>query len=469
MLDKSDLHEYQRYAVRHIMEHTHCALLLDMGLGKTVSTLTAIDRLIYEDLAVSRVLVVAPKRVVETVWPEEPGQWQHLRHLRVAVASGTAAQRKAALASSAEIVAISRDNIAWLCGLYGGSAIPFDMVVLDELSSFKNPRSQRFKALRKVQPSISRIVGLTGTPAPNGLIDLWSQIWLLDRGERLGRTLTDYRGRYFTPGARNGHIVYNYKLRKSGEEQIYDRIGDICISMKSEDYLDLPERRSHTIPVQLSAKEKRQYEDFEAQQVLQLLDAEEVTAVNAAALSGKLLQFAGGAVYGEDWLQMPNSGPRKVHDVHSAKIEALKELVEEANGKPVLIAWGFKHERDRITKALKAYNPINLTDKGAIAKWDRGEVQVMLTHPASGGHGLNLQRGGNTLIWYGLNWSLELYQQLNKRLHRQGQTSVVNTYHLVANGTIDEDVIASLKRKDTNQEGLMSAVKARIERYKALR
>lgn len=465
MLTENDLHRYQHYAADYITTHTHCALLFDMGLGKTVSTLTAVNRLLYEELAVSRVLVVAPKRVVESVWPQEVQKWEHLRHLRVAVASGTEAQRKAAIASDAEIVAISRDNIAWLCGLYGGSSLPFDMLVIDELSSFKNPKSIRFKALRKVQPSFDRIVGLTGTPSPNGLIDLWSQIWLLDRGERLGRTLTLFRARYFKPGARNGHIVYNYRPLEHSDEAIHEAISDICVSMKSEDYLELPELRMETINVQLSPAVRQKYEEFEREQVLELLEAEEVTAVNAAALSNKLLQFAGGAVYGEDWLGSASKS-RKVHKVHDAKIEAVKELVEEANGKPVLIAWAYRHERDRIMKALKEYKPQELTGQKQIDAWNRGEVQVMLTHPASGGHGLNLQSGGNTLIWYGQTWSLELYQQLNKRLHRQGQSSTVTVYHLIAEGTIDEDVMSALASKTSKQEGLMQAVKARIDKYK---
>jgi SNF2 family DNA or RNA helicase len=456
-MNESDLHEYQRESIRHIIENRFSALFLEMGLGKTVSTLTAIQYLMYEDLDITSALVIAPKRVAENVWTEEIEKWDHLKHLKVSLISGTPAQRRRALQQTADIYLLGRDNVKWLCDQYGGSVLPFDMLVLDELSSFKNPKSQRFKALRKVQPSFRRIVGLTGTPAPNGLIDLWGQIYLLDRGERLGKFVSHYRDEYFRPDKRNGDIVYSYKLKDGSEERIYSKIGDICMSMKAEDYLKLPGRIENNIEIKMPAEIQNKYDEFEEDQVMTLLEGDQtISAVNAAALSTKLLQFANGAVYDEDG---------GVHEVHDLKIETIKELIEGANGKPILIAWTFRHDRDRLMEALKKYKPRELKDRKDIADWNLGKIQIMLMHPASGGHGLNLQAGGHMIIWFGQTWSLELEQQFNARLDRQGQKNVVIINKLICSKTIDEDVIRAQKRKKSGQDGLMSAVKARINKY----
>jgi len=456
MLTKDQLHQYQRYSVQHIIENTHCALFLDMGLGKTVSTLTAIEHLMYRELEVGRVLVVAPKRVAESVWHREAQKWAHLTHLTFSIITGTATQRRTAYRTKADVHLISRDNIAWLVQEMHGK-MPYDMLVLDELSSFKSHKAVRFKTLRKVQPSFDRIVGLTGTPSPNGLIDLWAQLYLLDRGQRLGRTLTEYRNNYFKPGQRNGAIVYNYKPLKNTESEIHDKIKDICVSMKSEDYLDLPGTKRNIIDLEFTDAQKAKYEEFEKSQVLRLFeDSDEITAVNAAALSNKLLQYANGAVYDEN---------RDVHAVHDIKLDAAEEIVESANGKPVLIAWAYQHDRDRLKTKLKKYKPRELKTDQDIEDWNAGKIQVLLMHPASGGHGLNLQAGGNTMVWYGHTWSLELYQQLNKRLDRQGQTRQVIMHLLVMRGTVDEDVLRSLENKTQTQDGLMDAVKARINKY----
>lgn len=462
-MTEKDLHPYQRQAVDHIMDKPHSALFLEMGLGKTVSSLTAINRLIYEELEIRNVLVIAPKRVAESVWDAEIQKWDHLGHLTTSKVIGTAKQRKAALNKKADIYLLGRDNVAWLCGLYGGSMLPFDMLIIDELSSFKNPQSQRFKALRGVQPSFSRVVGLTGTPAPNGLIDLWSQVYLLDRGERLGKFITRYREQYFSPGRRNGHIVYNYKLQESATERIHEQIGDICMSMKAKDYLDLPPRIDNIIEIPFSEELQKKYNDFEKEKVLELFESKEadgedsgIYAVNAAALSNKLLQFANGAIYDEnkDW-----------HEVHNLKIEALKDIIEDANGKSVLIAWTFRHDLYRLQKALKKYKPRELKEDKDIKDWNAGKIQVMMMHPASGGHGLNLQDGGNIIVWFGQTWSLELEQQFNARLDRQGQKNAVIINKLCAKNTIDLQVIKAQEGKAAGQNALMEAVKALKDKY----
>lgn len=463
-MDKSNLHSYQLFGYHHILNTPYCGLFLDMGLGKTVTTLTAINSLIYEELEINKVLVIAPKRVAETVWSDECEKWDHLKHLRVSKIIGNEAKRINALKADADIYIISRDNIAWLCALYGGLTLPFDMLVIDELSSFKSHKSIRFKALKAVRPSIKRVVGLTGTPAPNGYIDLWAQMYLIDRGERLERTITKYRERYFREGQRNGMVVYNYSLLENSEALINKKISDICISMKSTDYLDMPERLDNYIYVKLPENILKQYREFEKEKVLGLIseegEATEISVLNAAALSNKLLQFANGAVYDED---------RKVHEVHDAKIEALKELIEDANGKSVLIAWSFQHDRDRLMKALKAYKPRELKKEQDIRDWNDGKVQVMLAHPASAGHGLNLQAGGNIIVWFGLTWSLELYQQFNGRLFRQGQQSgTVIIHHIAVKDTHDMDVIQAIKNKDEKQESLLKSIKAKINKYKNL-
>lgn len=461
MLSKKDMHEYQLTSVDHIINNDHCALFLEMGLGKTVSTLTAANTLMYEELEISSVLVVAPKRVAESVWDAEIEKWKHLNHLTVSKISGSAKDRKKALQVKADIYTIGRDNIAWLCGQYGGSMLPFDMLVIDELSSFKNPKSLRFKALRNVQPSFKRVVGLTGTPAPNGLIDLWSQIYLLDRGERLGKFITRYREEYFKPGKQNGAIIYSYDVAGDGEKMIHEKISDICMSMKAKDYLDLPGRIENIIDIKFDEALQKKYDDFERDQVLQIFadqaEDEGISAVNAAALTNKLLQFANGAVYDED---------KNYHVVHNLKIEAVKDIVEDANGKPVLIAYTYKHDLERMMEALKKYKPKQLKTDQDIKDWNSGKIQVMIMHPASGGHGLNLQAGGNILVWFGQTWSLELYQQFNARLDRQGQEEVVIIHKLVAAKTVDQKVIRSLNSKDAKQDGLMEAVKALVKKYK---
>lgn len=456
----SDLHDYQLTSIDHILDNTHCALFLEMGLGKTVSTLTAVNKLMFEELDIDSVLVVAPKRVAESVWEAEIDKWEHLSHLKVAKIIGSDKQRRKALSEKAHIYTIGRDNIAWLCGQYGGSMLPFDMLVIDELSSFKNPKSVRFKALRGVQPSFKRVVGLTGTPAPNGLIDLWSQVYLLDRGKRLGKFISHYREDYFKPGKRNGAVVYSYDLVSDGEQRIHEKIGDICMSMKSQDYLKLPGRINNLIDIKFPPDIQKKYDAFEREQVLSLFpdveEGKEISAVNAAALSNKLLQFANGAVYDEN---------KKFHVVHDLKIDATKELIEDANGKPVLIAWTYRHDMERLKVALKKYNPRELKVDKDIKDWNEGKIQVMMMHPASGGHGLNLQAGGHIIIWFGQTWSLELEQQFNARLDRQGQEDVVIINKLVACKTIDQDVIRAQDRKSAKQDGLMEAVKAKIRKY----
>lgn len=456
-MDESNLHNYQRYSVDYVIKHPFCALLLACGLGKTVSTLTAINRLMYEELEVNKVLVIAPKRVAEDTWVKEAAKWEHLKHLRISRVLGTERQRKEALKAKADIYVINRENVCWLTAYYGG-ALPFDMLVIDELSSFKSPKAQRFKALRLIRPQISRVVGLTGTPAPNGLADLWSQIYLLDQGERLGKTVTSYRTKYFRPGRSNGQVVFDYKPLEGSEESIYQQISDICVSMKAEDYLELPPRIDITTEVTLPVSAQSRYEEFEKTEILKLAEEEgnNISAVNAAALSNKLLQFSNGAIY---------DGERQVHEIHDAKLEALEEITEAANGEPVLVFYSFRHDIGRIKRKLAAFKPRELMDSEDIEKWNRGQIKVLLAHPASAGHGLNLQKGGNIVVWFGLTWSLELYQQANARLHRQGQTKPVKVYHLLSRGTMDEDVIKALSGKADKQEALMQAVKARIKKY----
>lgn len=472
-MKETDLHKYQKACVEHIITHPFCGVFLDMGLGKTVSTLTAINHLMFDYLEINSVLVIAPKRVAESVWQEEAEKWDHLKHLSFSKIIGSAKQRiSAVMDTKANIYIISRDNVAWLCALYGGGKLPFDMVVIDELSSFKSYKSERFKALRGARPYLKRLVGLTGTPAPNGLIDLWPQIYLMDRGERLEKTISRYREKYFRPGQTNGHVVYSYDLMSDSEYLIHKKIEDICISMKADDYLEMPERTDNYIKLKMPEQIKKQYDDFEKNKVLDLFKSEqeyldnadkwvdkpvEINAVNAAALSNKLLQFANGAVYDEN---------RKVFPIHDIKLEALKEIIEDANGQSVLVAWTFQFDRDRIMDYLKKYKPRELKTNKDIEDWNAGKIQVMLAHPASAGHGLNLQAGGNLIVWFGQTWSLELYQQFNARLYRQGQQNHVVINHLILQGTHDEDVIRALKNKDKKQNTLMNSIKAKIDKYK---
>lgn len=451
-------HPYQRYAIEKIVSTPYVGLFLEMGLGKTVTTLTAIQRLI-ENLEISKVLVVAPLRVAQSVWVQEIEKWQHLNGLRAVRVLGSEKQRVKALNSDADIYVVNRENVQWLVAHYSGRKIPFDMVVLDELSSFKNHKSARWKAMRNIRPRLSRVVGLTGTPAPNGLIDIWGQVYLLDQGEALGKYITHYRSTFFVSGRTNGQIVFDYKLQKDGEQRIYDAIKDFCISMKSEDYLQLPAVTYHDINVTLSGKLLEKYREFEKEKVLALPEDPDgnISAVNAAALSNKLLQFASGAVYDDD---------KNVTHLHDTKLDALVELVEEANGKPVLLFYQFKHEIPRISKALKDYGVEVMTDDSCIERWNRGEIPVLLAHPASTAYGLNMQKGGNIIIWYGLNWALELYQQANARLNRQGQTKPVHIYHLLVEGTMDAWVAKALANKVDTQESLMNAIKAVVDRYR---
>lgn len=472
-MKEADLHKYQRACVKHIITHPFCGLFIDMGLGKTVSTLTAINYLMFDYLEINSVLVIAPKRVAESVWQEEAEKWDHLKHLRFSKIIGTQKQRIHAITETkADVYIISRDNVAWLCAMYGGGKLPFDMVVVDELSSFKSYKSERFKALRGARPYLKRLVGLTGTPAPNGLIDLWPQIYLMDRGERLEKTISRYRERYFRPGQTNGHVVYSYNLMDDSEKLIHKKIEDICISMKADDYLEMPERTDNYIKLKMPEQIKKQYDDFEKNKVLDLFRPEqeyldnvdkwvdkpvEVNVVNAAALSNKLLQFANGAIYDEE---------RNVFPIHDIKLEALKEIIEDANGQSVLVAWTYQFDRDRILDYLKAYKPRELKTNKDIEDWNAGKIQVMLAHPASAGHGLNLQTGGSIIVWFGQTWSLELYQQFNARLYRQGQQNHVVINHLILQGTHDEDVIRALKAKDRKQNALMDSIKAKIDKYK---
>nr|UVN08332.1 MAG: Utp25 [Bacteriophage sp.] len=460
MLKKEQLHDYQVKAVDMIVNNFNCGLFLDMGLGKTVSTLTAIQEL-REIGFIDKVLIIAPKKVAQVTWKDEINNWEHLKGLRISVIDGTAAQRRAAMMADADIYTVSRDNVVWLVVEHGGVKLPYDMVVIDELSSFKNPASKRFKALRRVRKFIPRVVGLTGTPAPNGLIDLWAQMFLIDEGKRLGETITSYRDRFFTAGRKNGDIVYQWDLKSPAEEteqKISDLIKDICISMSAEDYLKMPDKLMYYDRVKLSDKDFKAYKTFEREQVLEFIESgETITAASAAALSNKLQQFANGAMYDAD---------RKVLQLHDEKIEKLKELVEAANGQPVLIAYTFKHDLDTIMDALKEYKPVKLEKPEQVADWNAGKINVLVTHPASAGHGLNLQKGGHIMIWYGLTWALELYQQFNARLYRQGQKKPVSIHHIIATDTVDEKIIKSLDGKDTTQRSLMDAIKEIVELYK---
>lgn len=457
-MNESDLHNYQLTSVNHVIDHTHSALLLDMGLGKTVSTLTAVKKLIYEELDVDNALVIAPKRVAENVWTSEVDKWDHLNDLTVSKIAGTEKQRKAAIAQKADIHTIGRDNVSWLCGQFGGSMLPWDMLIIDESSSFKNHESLRFKALRAVQPSFKRVVLLTGTPVPNGLIDLWAQMYLLDRGGRLGEFITNYRDRFFSPNQRNGATVFNYKLQSGSEEQIHKLIGDICISMKKEDYLDLPGVVVNDIDIIFPPALQAKYDAFEKEKVLQIFEDQDegISALNAAALSNKLLQFANGAVYDED---------KNYHVVHDLKIDAVEELIEAANGHPVLIVWTYRSDLYRLKERLEKLKPRELKTGKDIDDWNAGKIQVLLMHPASGGHGLNLQDGGNEIIHYGQTWSSELYEQVNARLDRQGKKAVTIINRLIAKKTIDTDVVKAVSGKILTQDGLMEAVKARIKKY----
>lgn len=442
-------HEYQEYAIKFILNHPIAAILLEMGLGKSVITLTAIFDLTLDSFLIRKVLVIAPLRVARDTWPAEIEKWDHLNGLTYSVAIGSEAQRKAALLQRAQVYLINRENVDWLIN---DSGIPFDydMVVIDELSSFKSHTAKRFRALRKVRPNVKRIVGLTGTPSSNGLMDLWAEIGILDMGQRLGRYISHFRNAYFVPNKRNQQIIFTYKPKPGAEEAIYRLISDITISMKNTDYLKLPDLVINEIPVLLSEDERQQYEIMRSEMVLSI-KGKEIDAVNAAALSNKLLQMANGAVYDG------NGGVIRIHD---RKLDALEDIIEAANGKPVLIAYWYKHDLERIMERFPA---IQLDNAESIKRWNDGEIPVAVIHPASAGHGLNLQAGGSCLVWFGLTWSLELYQQTNARLWRQGQMDTVIIHHIVAKDTIDEQVMKTLKRKDKTQTALIDAVKANLK------
>ena len=439
-------HDYQRKAIDKIVGQNACGLFLEMGLGKTVITLSAISDLISLS-EVKKVLVIAPLRVAQSVWKQEAQKWDHTRHLRCVQVLGNAATRRTALAADADVYIINRENVAWLVDEVGRKW-DFDMVVLDELSSFKSRASARWKALRKVRSRIKRIVGLTGTPAPNGLIDLWSQVYLLDGGDALEHTLGGYRERYFRPGRRNGMTVFEWLPKQGAEDAIYKRLEGLCMSMKSVDHISMPPCLLNALKVPLNAKTKHLYQEMEREMLFEL-QGQTITAANAAAVTNKLLQMAQGAVYDENG---------EYHVIHDAKLEALADIVEAANGKPVLVYYAFKSDAARIKQAFP--DAVELGGSDDVERWNRGEIGLMIAHPDSAGHGLNLQGGGSTMVWFGLTWSLEKYQQANARLYRQGQTQTVVIHHLIAEGTVDERVLKVLEGKATLQDALMEAVKA---------
>lgn len=448
-------HSYQRYATEFIKDTPACAIFLDMGLGKTSITLTALNDLLFDSFEVHKVLVIAPLRVARTTWSEEIEKWEHLKMLRYSVAVGTETDRLSALRKPADIYIINRENLGWLVE-ESGVPFDFDMLVIDELSSFKNYNTKRFKVLMKVRPKVKRIVGLTGTPSSNGLMDLFAEFKLLDMGERLGRFIGQYRTNYFLPDKRNGQIIYSYKPLPDAEQRIYDKISDITISMKAADHLKMPELISTEYTVQLSEKEQEKYDDLKEELVL-TLNGGEITAANAASLSNKLSQMANGAIYDDNGDTI---------NIHSRKLDALEDIIESMNGRPLLVAYWFRHDLERISERLSSLHiPCTKLDTAdSISRWNKGEIPVALIHPASAGHGLNLQNGGSALVWFGLTWSLELYQQTNARLWRQGQTAeTVVIQHIVAKGTIDEKILKALKNKDRTQSALIDAVKAEVK------
>ena len=448
-------HPYQQAAVEWAIEKPKTGLFLPMGMGKTVITLTAIQMLMYDRFEVTKALIIAPIRVARSTWPNEIEKWEHTKSLTYAQVLGDKQSRVRAVQQEADIYLINRENVVWLVD-YWKSEWPYDLVVIDELSGFKSPQAKRFKALRKVMPLVDRFIGLTGTPTPKGLPDLWSQVYLMDQGRRLGKTLTAFRQRYLIPGRRNGHVVYDWELQPDAKRRIIEAISDICMSLKAEDWLSLPPCQYLQYRVQFPSTVVSQYKQFEREKILALSEDEVITGANAGVVSNKLLQFTGGAIYDEE---------RKVQHIHDAKLDALEDLMESANREPVMVFYYFKHEYIRIRERMQQSYRIGaiegIEDEEA---WNNGEIDLLLVHPASVGHGLNLQYGGSIIVWYTLpNWNLELYQQANARLHRQGQTKPVRIYHIIAEGTIDEDVMRSLDKKDTTQKALIEALKAKIE------
>ncbi len=454
-LTRKDLYPYQLDNYNRIMDNTHFGLFVDMGLGKTASVLTAANALILEDFEIGTALVIGPRQVVESTWPDEVGKWEHLRNLRLSPIIGNPKQRRAAMRVKADIYLISCDNFAWLVGEFGGGSLPYEMCIVDESSKFKNPSAVKSKVFKTIQPCFKRIVILTGTPAPNGLIDIWFQIWMLDRGKRLGAYVTHYKDRFFNHVSKPGSHFGKYLPTDTTKDQIYKLIQDIVISMEAPDYQKHKAPRFIDVPVILPDAVRKKYEQFERERVMELLESE-VTAMTASVMSGKLLQFAGGAVYDDE---------KNVHEIHTETIDALEELVEQANGKPVLIAYTFKHELSRIMERLKRFEPVHFRNDQHLKDWNAGKIKVMVMHPASGGHGLNLQYGGHIAIWFSLNWSLELYQQWCARLPRPGQKHQVLIYRLIVKGTEYESVVKTLDKKDGVQRGLMEAVRAKIKKY----
>lgn len=450
-------HNYQKYCIEKVIENENIGLMLDMGLGKTIITLTAITELKFNYFEVNKVLIIAPKKVAESTWGNEIDKWRHLKDLKISKVLGSLTKRIKALNTRADIFIINRENVSWLVDYYRQDW-PFDMVVVDEFSSFKNHASKRFKSLKMIKGKIKRFVGLTGTPAPNGLKDLWAQVYLLDQGERLGKNISAFRERYFNY-CRFGYSNFGeYEIKDGAEKAIKDKISDICISMKAEDYLELPDIIYDNVPIELDTKSKKQYEELEKKMVLSL-DTTDIDVASAAALSGKLLQLSNGAIYDEN---------RKVHEVHDCKIERFVELIEQLNGKSALVFYNFKHDLERIKKVLakSKLKVVELKTPEDEKEWNKGNIDILLAHPASAAYGLNLQDGGNHVVWFGLNWSLELYQQANKRLHRQGQKEKVIIHHLITKGTRDEDVMKAIENKGNIQEELLQSLKARIEKYK---
>jgi SNF2 family DNA or RNA helicase len=459
MLRREQLHPYQLKIVNFIEEKAKAMLMVKMGLGKTVSSLTAFYALKYESFEINTALVIAPKRVVNLVWKQEVQKWEHLQGLRIVRVIGTAKQRRAALRQPADIHVVGRDVVEWLVAEMRGDMTKWDMLIIDEISSFKNPGSKRFKALRLVINQFKRVVGLTGTPAPNSLLDLWSQIFLIDQGERLGRFISHYRNEFFVPNSgrgQGGRTFTKYALKKNGEAAIYDRISDISLSLGLEN-LDMPDLVEVDVMVELSPAKQKEYKRFKRESYLRILEEareKELVAMNAAVLTGKLLQFANGAVYDQN---------RNVINVHDEKLAAVEELIDEANGNNVLILYNYQHDRDKLLKKLSKRGAVVMTDE-IVPKWNKGEVPIMLMHPKSGGHGVNLQGGAHTMIWYGMTWSLEDYSQTVARLYRQGQVSeTVSVFHILTAGTMDERVMKIIKGKHQGQEALMSALKTELK------
>lgn len=452
-------HPYQQHCIDQLIAHPAMGLFLDMGLGKTIITLTAINELKYGRFQIRKVLVIAPKKVAEATWQREAAKWDVVKNLRFSTVLGSTQKRIKALYTPADIYIINRENVVWLVE-YFRNDWPFDMVVVDESSSFKSHKAKRFKALAAIRSHINRIVELTGTPSPNGLADLWSQVFLLDQGERLGKYFTHFQNRYFDPGRRSRDVIYTYDPKAGAEQAIMEKISDICVSMKAEDYLQLPDITYNDIPVTLDAKAAAAYNELERQMVLELLEEGTVIDVaSAAALSNKLQQLSNGAIYGENgqWFR-----------IHDCKLDAFMELIERLNGKSALVFYNFKHDKARIWEALaRTKLRVRLLEGPADeADWNAGKIDILLAHPASCAYGLNLQEGGNHVIWFGLNWSLELYQQANKRLHRQGQKEKVIVHHLLCEGTRDDDMIQALAAKDKAQEFVLQSLKARIDKYR---